>query len=96
VTNLRLWYIWIYFAGMRKVLLSIDDSLLRQIDRAAQARGLSRSAYLSQLAARELGAGSPGRNAKVRRALAKLDRLSVENGTPVDPTAFIRRERDAR
>jgi hypothetical protein len=80
---------------MRKVLLSIEDTLLGQIDRAAQARGLSRSAYLSQLAARELGAGSPGRNA-VRRALAKLDRLSAENGTPVDPTAFIRRERDAR
>jgi hypothetical protein len=81
---------------MKKVLLSIDDRLLRQIDGAAQALGLSRSAYLSRLAARELGTASPGRNAKVRRALARLDRLSAENGTPVDPTAFIRRERDAR
>jgi hypothetical protein len=80
---------------MKKVLLSIDDRLLRQIDGAAQALGLSRSAYLSRLAARELGTASRGRNAK-RRALARLDRLSAENGTPVDPTAFIRRERNAR
>ena len=39
---------------MAKVLLSIDDSLLNRIDRAARARGLSRSAYLSQLAMQEL------------------------------------------
>lgn len=81
---------------MKKVLLSIDDRLLSEIDRAARALGLSRSAYVSRLAARELGAAPPGRNAKVRRALARLDRLGAENGTPVDPTAFIRRERDAR
>jgi uncharacterized protein (TIRG00374 family) len=37
-----------------------------------------------------------GYSAARRRALAKLDRLDVENETPVDPTAFIRRERGAR
>lgn len=89
-------YLDILLVLMKKVLLSIDDKLLRQIDRAAQVLGLSRSAYLSRLAARELGTASRGRNAKVRRALARLDRLGAENGTPVDPTAFIRRERDAR
>jgi metal-responsive CopG/Arc/MetJ family transcriptional regulator len=81
---------------MKKVLLSIDDKLLGRIDRVAHALGLSRSAYVSRLATRELGVASSGRNAKVRRALARLDRLGAENGTPVDPTAFIRRERDAR
>jgi metal-responsive CopG/Arc/MetJ family transcriptional regulator len=30
-----------------KVLISIDDQLLRRLDRAAKARRLSRSAYLS-------------------------------------------------
>lgn len=77
-------------------MLSIDDRLLARIDRVARGLGLSRSAYLARLAARELGVESRGRNAKVRRALARLDRLAAENGTPVDPTAFIRRERDAR
>jgi hypothetical protein len=81
---------------VKKVLLSIDERLLIEIDRAARALGLSRSAYLSQVAARELATSSPSRNAKVRRALDRLDRLGAQNGTPVDPTEFIRRERDAR
>jgi metal-responsive CopG/Arc/MetJ family transcriptional regulator len=61
-----------------KVLISIDDKLLRRLDRAAKARRLSRSAYLS-----------------LKGALARLDRL-FEKAPPVDATAEIRAERDAR
>jgi hypothetical protein len=84
---------------MAKVLVSIDDDLLRRIDRVARLHGLSRSAYLSQLAARatarEVG---PGADPAVHRALARLDELLA--GARVkdtrDATAIIRAERDAR
>ena len=81
---------------MAKVLVSLDDALLRRIDRAAQARGLSRSAYLARLAERDLARLSgPGVSPSVRRALARLDELFA-GGPAEDSTAAIRAERDAR
>jgi ribbon-helix-helix CopG family protein len=79
-----------------KVLLSIDDSLLDRIDRAARARGLSRSAYLSQLAGQDLGdAVGPGRRPSVREALSALEALFVA-APPGDAAAELRAEREAR
>jgi ribbon-helix-helix CopG family protein len=81
---------------MAKVLVSLNDALLRQIDRIAKARGLSRSAYLAELAERD-AAHSPGSGASrtAHRALARLDELFA--GTPAeDSTTAIREERDAR
>ena len=81
---------------MAKVLLSIDDSLLDRIDRAARARGLSRSAYLSQLAARDLGQSvGPGSRRPVREALRGLDGL-FEAAPAGDAVLELRAERDAR
>jgi len=81
---------------MVKVLVSLNDSLLRRIDRVAKARGLSRSAYLAELAehdaARKLGAGT---TPVARRALARLDEIFANSGG-VDSTAAVRAERDAR
>jgi len=81
---------------MAKVLVSIDDKLLRRIDRAASASGRSRSAYLSQLA--EIAAArasGPGKTAAARVALRRLDRLFA--AAPAgDSTAAIRAARDAR
>ncbi len=81
---------------MGKVLVSFDDALLRRIDRAARARGLTRSAYLAQLAegdaAREVG---PGKDPAVRAALDKLDRLFAD-APAGDSTAAVRAARDAR
>ncbi len=81
---------------MAKVLVSIDDKLLRRIDRAASASGRSRSAYLSQLAENAAaGASGPGKTASARTALRRLDRLF--SGAPAgDSTAAIRAARDAR
>lgn len=80
-----------------KVLISMDERLVRRIDRAARERGLSRSAYLAGLAERDLdGARGPGARPEVRAALRDLERLFAENPTPEDPTAAIRAERDAR
>lgn len=80
---------------MAKVLISLDDQLLRRIDRAAKAGGLSRSAYLARLAEQDFLAASDRAGASIRNALARLDRL-FENAPSGDATFEIRAERDAR
>ena len=81
---------------MGKVLVSFDDNLLRRIDRAARSRGLSRSAYLSQLAEQDATRRSgPGRTPAARAALRDLDRLFT-NAPADDSTAVIRAARSAR
>jgi hypothetical protein len=81
---------------MAKVLASLDDELLRRVDRRARSLGLSRSAYLSQLAERDLAHTSgPGRSRVARRALARLDR--VLSASPAgESTVDVRAEREAR
>ncbi len=81
---------------MAKVLVSLDDALLRRIDRAARSRGLSRSAYLAELAHRDLLLlSAPGRSAAARHSLARLDALFA-SAPAGDSTAAVRVERDAR
>jgi metal-responsive CopG/Arc/MetJ family transcriptional regulator len=80
-----------------KVLISIDDKLLRRLDREATAKGMTRSAYIADLAARELGTKKgPGADPRVRRAVARLDALFQKNGGEGDSTEIIRRMRDER
>lgn len=75
----------------------MDEKLVARIDRAADKLGLSRSAYLARLAARDLGAEhGPGREPRVREAIADLERLFADNPTPGDITAIIREMRDSR
>lgn len=82
---------------MAKVLLSIDDRLLAKVDRAARKLALTRSAYLSRLAARDLGlADGPGKRPESRRALAAIKKLVADNPTSGDSTLLIRRMRDER
>jgi len=81
---------------MSKVLVSFDDALLRRIDRIASSRGLTRSAYLAQLAERDASSVSgPGNTPAVRAALRDLDRLFADAPSG-DSTGAIRVERDAR
>jgi hypothetical protein len=81
---------------MAKVLVSLNDALLRRIDRVAKASGLSRSAYLAKLAERDTARSEgPGTMRAARRALARLDAL-FEGGPDEDSTVAIRAERDAR
>jgi hypothetical protein len=83
---------------MTKVLVSLDDGLLRRIDRAAQEKGLSRSAYLAEIARAALGEQrGPGASPRSRAAMRRLDDLFARNpGPPEDSTDAIRAERDAR
>ena len=86
-----------YPCAMAKILVSIDDRLLGRIDRAAKASGLTRSAYLSRIAAREVEAErGPGVDQRARRAMALLDRLFQQQPHPEDATVAIRAERDSR
>jgi Ribbon-helix-helix protein, copG family len=63
----------------KRVLISIDDRLLERVDERADRLGLSRSAYLAQLADADLTGGTgPGADASVRTALAALDDLLGE------------------
>lgn len=81
---------------MAKILVSVDDKLLARIDKAARSLGLTRSAYLSRLAAREVEAShGPGRAAVTRRALRRIDELFVTNKRETDVTRAVRQERDA-
>lgn len=81
---------------MAKVLVSLNDALLHRIDRIARSRGLSRSAYLADLAQRDASRSiGPGATPAVRRALARLDEL-FERSPAGDSTAALRAERDAR
>jgi hypothetical protein len=81
---------------MVKVLVSLDETLLHRIDRIAKARGLSRSAYLAELAARDATRQEgPGTAPAARRALSRLDDLFAV-GPAEDATVAIRAERDAR
>lgn len=60
----------------KRVLISIDERLLARIDDACARRGMSRSAYLAQLADADLVGGiGPGARPEVRTALATLDGL---------------------
>jgi metal-responsive CopG/Arc/MetJ family transcriptional regulator len=79
-----------------KVLVSLDDALLRRIDRVARSRGLSRSAYLAQLAQLDLArVDGPGTSPAARAALAQLDELFATASSDEDSTDAIRAERDA-
>lgn len=86
-----------YPSTMTKVLVSIDERLLARLDKEARHQGLSRSAYLARLAARELDARQgPGRAAHVGQAMERLDRLFAGQSTGEDSTHAIRDERDSR
>ncbi|MGH2429328.1 MAG: hypothetical protein ACRDGV_10705 [Candidatus Limnocylindria bacterium] len=80
----------------KRVLISIDDRLLQRIDAACQRKGLSRSAYLAELAARDLGLDSgPGADPSVRAAIQSLEELFV--GAPAfDSTEVVRGLRETR
>jgi len=80
-----------------KILVSVDEKLLARIDRAARAAGLTRSAYLARLAARDLGADrGPGADRQARRAIARLQKLFQARPPEEDATAAVRAERDSR
>src|SRR5512146_2591276 len=59
-----------YPGSVAKVLVSLNDALLRRVDRIAKSRGLSRSGYLAELAERDAARSEgPGTSRAARSAL---------------------------
>ena len=84
---------------MAKVLVTIEDPLLKRIDRSVRERGLTRSAYLSELARRDLDAQiGPGADPAVHEAIRQLQTIfaDLEVATDEDVTSLVRRMRDER
>ena len=81
---------------MTKVLVSLDDRLLERLDQEAAQRHMSRSALITELAAKGLGEPiGPGARPEVREALRQLQALG-RKAPPGDSTAWIREDRDSR
>jgi metal-responsive CopG/Arc/MetJ family transcriptional regulator len=83
------------FTVVTKVLISISEETLRQIDRMAKESGLSRSAYIASIAERDAESARKRTASSRASALKRLDRLFAENPSG-DATAAIRAARDAR
>ena len=77
---------------MSKVLISIPDELLANIDREASARGDSRSGFIQEAARRELGRPS---RVRIEAALARARRALHDVGA-FEAADVTREGRDAR
>lgn len=77
---------------MPKVMISMPDELLARIDREADARRSSRSAFLQEAARRELGWPDP---AEIDAALER-GRTALAGAGGFESAKLIRAERDAR
>lgn len=63
----------------KRVLISVDERLLARIDSACDRLGMTRSAYIAQLADADLGGrAGPGADPRARGALAEIGRILHE------------------
>ena len=81
-----------YNQGMSKVMVSLPDELVRDIDEEAQRRSMSRSALLAAAARRELARRDP---AAVAEAIARSEQRFRTAGR-FDAAELIRQDRDTR
>jgi metal-responsive CopG/Arc/MetJ family transcriptional regulator len=83
--------------AQRKILVTLDDGLVRRLDRAARDRGVSRSALLSTIAERDLRRRTPEQQRQIDGAFRLLRTLADRCGTAYeDAAAVVRRMRDER
>lgn len=75
---------------MAKVMISMPDELLSQVDRAARERGLTRSGFLQGLARERLADGEAVRRARIERLLASPGSFDGKG------TQHVREDRRAR
>ena len=80
----------------QKILVSIDSALVERLDRVARARGLTRSALIAELAARQLGTRTPPEQRRIEDAHGRLVRLFERNPTDGDPLEALRAGREER
>lgn len=81
----------------RKILVTLDDALVRRLDQAARERGITRSALLATLSERALRRRATERQQERDDALRAMRRLGEQYGTTAeDPATIVRRMRDER
>ena len=81
-----------YTSGMSKVMVSMADELLAEIDAEAKRRATSRSALLAVAARRELDRRDP---VQVAEAIARSEQRFREAGK-FEAAQIVRRDRDTR
>jgi hypothetical protein len=81
-----------YTVGMSKVMVSMADDLLAEIDAEAKRRATSRSALLATAARRELDRRDP---VQVAEAIARSEQRFREAGS-FDAAELVRGDRDTR
>ncbi|MEO6143632.1 MAG: ribbon-helix-helix protein, CopG family [Dermatophilaceae bacterium] len=81
-----------YNSGMSKVMVSLPEDLLAEIDTEAKRRSTSRSALLASAARRELARRDPE---KLTEAIARSVRRFDRAGT-FDASDLVRDDRDSR
>jgi metal-responsive CopG/Arc/MetJ family transcriptional regulator len=77
---------------MSKVMVSLPDELVRDIDKEARRRSMSRSALLAAAARRELARHDP---TAVAEAIARSEQRFRAAGA-FDAAELVRQDRDAR
>jgi metal-responsive CopG/Arc/MetJ family transcriptional regulator len=77
---------------MAKVMVSLPDELVRDIDEEARRRSMSRSALLAAAARRELARSEP---AAVAEAIARSEQRFRAAGR-FDAAELVRQDRDTR
>jgi ribbon-helix-helix CopG family protein len=77
---------------MSKVMVSLPEELVRDIDEEARRRSTSRSAFLAAAARRELARGD---SAAVAAAIARSEERFRAAGA-FDSAQLVRRDRDSR
>ena len=77
--------------GMAKVMISMPDELLAQVDRCAKRAGMTRSGYLQEWARRGVEADAGERAAAIR---AFLDQARDWGGQSGNSAEWVRRDRE--
>jgi metal-responsive CopG/Arc/MetJ family transcriptional regulator len=80
---------------MAKVLVSIPDELLSEIDFRAKALGESRSGYLRRLAEADIEEGERGGREEAKRIFDKIRAEFRDDEPPVDAAKLIREDRES-
>jgi hypothetical protein len=81
-----------YTPVMSKVMVSLPEDLLREIDKEASRRSISRSALLATAARREVARRDP---AAVAEAIARSEQRFRAAGT-FDAMELVRQDRESR
>lgn len=82
----------VYTHSVAKVMISIPDSLLAQLDSLARERQETRSGFLQRLAEREVKADVEQRRQELEEL---LDKATVRGGMGGDAARLIREDRES-